>query len=226
MIDSKTLKKVSLKVFLAIVLGTMAALALFGCASQQSSSSSSASNAVSNSSSSEEIQSDSASVPTGRDNGKSLVVYFSATGNTAHVAAEVANATSSASFEIVPAEGYTDDDLDYNDSKSRVSREHDDKSLRDVKLKSTTVANWDEYKTIYIGYPIWWGEAAWPIAAFVKANDFAGKTVIPFCTSASSGIGDSAEELAEIAGGGTWLAGKRFSGNATEDDVKEWLATI
>ena len=121
------------------------------------------------------------------------------------------------------AEPYTDADLDWTDDNSRVSREYADESLRDVELVSTTVENWDSYDTVFIGYPIWWGIAAWPVDTFVEANDFAGKTVIPFCTSSSSGIGDSGELLADLAGTGDWQTGERFRSGADESDVQEWV---
>ena len=123
-------------------------------------------------------------------------------------------------------EPYTDDDLDWTDDDSRVSREHDDESLRDVELVSTTVDNWDSYDTVYIGYPIWWGIAAWPVNGFVAANDFTGKTVIPFCTSASSGIGQSGTLLRDSAKGGNWINGMRFSSSASESTVKSWVASL
>lgn len=132
--------------------------------------------------------------------GKTLVVYFSATGNTESAANYIAQATDGDLFELEPAEPYTDEDLNYNNDDSRVSREHEDESLRDVELVADTVENWDEYDTVFIGYPIWWGIAAWPVDSFVKANDFTGKTVIPFATSASSDLGQSGELLAELAG--------------------------
>ena len=99
-------------------------------------------------------------------------------------------------------------------------------SLRDVPLTTTEVPNWDSYDTVFIGYPIWWGIAAWPVDSFVSANDFTGKTVIPFCTSTSSSIGQSGELLAELAGTGDWLEGHRFSQIVTAEDVSEWLATL
>ena len=114
---------------------------------------------------------------TSTGNGKTLVVYYSALGNTKDVAEKIAKITEADLFEIEPVEPYTDDDLDWTDDDSRVSREHDDESLRDVELVSTTVDNWDSYDTVYIGYPIWWGIAAWPVDNFVKENDFTGKTV-------------------------------------------------
>ena len=124
-------------------------------------------------------------------------MYFSAQSHTKAVAEKVASNLEADIFEIVPEEIYTSADLDWNDSNSRVSREHNDESLRNVKLKNAKVENWEEYDRILIGYPIWWGIAAWPVDAFVKANDFSGKTVIPFCTSSSSGIGQSGELLKE-----------------------------
>ncbi len=126
-------------------------------------------------------------------------------------------------FEIEPAEPYTNDDLNYNDPDSRVSKEHDDESLRDVKLKTTDVSDWSSYTTVYIGYPIWWGEAAWPVNAFVRANDFSGKTVIPFCTSASSPLDSSASNLAKLASTGDWKEGQRFSSSVNTQTVEDWV---
>ena len=158
--------------------------------------------------------------------GKTLVVYYSATNNTEAVAGYIADATGADLFELVPVEPYTSDDLDWTDRDSRVSKEHDDESLRNVELTTTTVENWDEYDTVFIGYPIWWGIAAWPTDTFVKANDFTGKTVIPFCTSSSSGLGQSGELLRDEAGTGNWLEGQRFQSRASEDTVKEWVAGL
>ena len=118
-------------------------------------------------------------------NSKTLVVYFSAQNHTEAVAEKIAQNLGADIFELVPVDEYTSDDLNWNDDNSRVSKEHEDESLRNVELESTTVENWDSYDTVFIGYPIWWGIAAWPVDTFVKANDFNGKTVIPFCTSSS-----------------------------------------
>lgn len=101
-------------------------------------------------------------------------------------------------FEIVPTEVYTSDDLNRTNKNSRVSRKHDDESLRDVSLTTTKVENWESYDTVFIGYPIWWAIAAWPVDNFVKDNDFSGKTVIPFATSSSSGMGQSGTLLAAM----------------------------
>lgn len=155
--------------------------------------------------------------------GKTLVVYFSATGNTESAANYIAQATGGDLFELEPAEPYTDEDLNYNNDDSRVSREHEDEALRDVELVADTVENWDEYDTVFIGYPIWWGIAAWPVNGFVEANDFTGKTVIPFATSASSDLGQSGELLAELAGTGDWQEGQRFSSSVSEEDIQAWV---
>ena len=158
--------------------------------------------------------------------GKTLVVYFSATGNTERVAEMIAEATGGDLFELEPADPYTDEDLNYNDDNSRVSQEHADESLRNAELVSTTVEGVDEYENVFVGYPVWWGIAAWPVNTFIEANDFTGKTVIPFCTSASSGLGESGELLAELAGTGDWLEGMRFSSNASAENVQTWLGSL
>lgn len=155
--------------------------------------------------------------------GKTLVVYYSATGNTEEAANYIAAATGADTLELVPVEPYTDEDLNYNDDSSRVVYEHDNPDARDVELVESTVADWESYDTVFIGYPIWWGIAAWPVDGFIEANDFTGKTVIPFCTSASSGLGESGELLAEAAGTGNWLEGMRFSSGVSEADVQTWL---
>lgn len=144
------------------------------------------------------------------ETGKTLVVYYSASGNTERVAKDIAEAAGADLFEIVPTEVYTSEDLNWTNSDSRVSREHDDESLRDVPLTTTEVPDWDSYDTVFIGYPIWWGIAAWPVDTFVKNNDFTGKTVIPFATSSSSGMGQSGSLLADMAG---TASGRKASGS-------------
>ena len=157
------------------------------------------------------------------ETGKTLVVYYSASGNTERVAKDIAKAAGADLFEIVPTEVYTSEDLDWTNPDSRVSREHDDESLRDVPLTTTEVPDWDSYDTVFIGYPIWWGIAAWPVDTFVKNNDFTGKTVIPFATSSSSGMGQSGSLLADMAGTGEWQEGQRFSSGVSGDDVQSWV---
>ena len=151
------------------------------------------------------------------------MVYYSATGNTQEAANLIAELTGGDLFELEPADPYTDEDLNYSDENSRVVYEHDNPDARDVALVQDTVDNWDEYDTVFLGYPIWWGIAAWPVNDFVTANDFTGKTVIPFCTSASSGLGESGELLAEMAGTGDWLEGQRFPARVSREDVQTWL---
>lgn len=160
------------------------------------------------------------------ETGKTLVVYYSASGNTERVAKDIAEAAGADLFEIVPTEVYTSEDLNWTNSDSRVSREHDDESLRDVPLTTTEVPDWDSYDTVFIGYTIWWGIAAWPVDTFVKNNDFTGKTVIPFATSSSSGMGQSGTLLSEMAGTGDWQDGQRFSSGASQSDVADWVSGL
>ena len=158
--------------------------------------------------------------------GKVLVAYFSATSHTERVAGDIAAAAGGDLFAIVPAQPYSADDLDYNDPDSRVSREHNDPSLQDVPLAAAAPDNWSDYDVVFIGYPIWWGSAAWPVNTFLKGNDFTGKTVIPFATSASSGLGSSADQLAQMAGTGTWQAGQRFSSGVSAGDIQAWVSGL
>lgn len=155
--------------------------------------------------------------------GKAIVVYYSASGNTGRVAEIVADELVADTFEVIPAEVYSDDDLNWRDRDSRVCREHDDASLQDIALVSTEVPDWSEYDVILFGYPIWWREASWVVNNFIKNNDFSGKTVVPFCTSTSSGLGSSGTNLAQMAGTGNWIEGQRFSENASEESIREWV---
>lgn len=154
---------------------------------------------------------------------KVLVVYYSASGNTKKAAEYIAAATGGDMFELVPTEVYSSADLNWSDKNSRVSKEHDNPDLRDVELEYNTVDNWDSYDTVFIGYPIWWGIAAWPVNSFVQLNDFSGKTVIPFATSTSSGLGESGKLLEKQAGTGNWQDGRRFKSSVTEDEVNSWI---
>lgn len=160
------------------------------------------------------------------ETGKVLVVYYSASGNTARVANDIAEAAGANVFEIVPVEPYTSDDLNWTNQNSRVSVEHDNPDARNVELVSTEVPDWDSYSTVFIGYPIWWGIAAWPVNGFVSANDFTGKTVIPFATSSSSGMGESGALLAQLASTGDWQVGQRFSSGASASDVQSWVSGL
>ena len=157
---------------------------------------------------------------------KILVVYYSAQNHTKNISEKIAKNLNADIFVIEPENAYTANDLDWTDSNSRVSKEHNEESLRNVKLKNTVVQDWQKYDTILIGYPIWWGIAAWPVNTFVKENNFAGKTVIPFCTSSSSGLGQSGELLQKEANSGNWKEGHRFSSVASDLDIKTWTDTL
>lgn len=155
-----------------------------------------------------------------------LVVYYSASGTTERVARLIARSTGAELFQLEPEVPYSSEDLDWTDDNSRTSREYADASLREVKLIKNHPDNFDAYDRIFIGYPIWWGIAAWPVNDFVKNNDFSGKTVIPFCTSASSPLGSSASLLQKLNSSGTWLPGRRFSSRTSADDITSWLEEL
>lgn len=129
-------------------------------------------------------------------------------------------------FELEPVDPYTDEDLNYNDDNSRVSQEYADESLQNVELVADTVDDWKDVERVYIGYAVWWGIAVWSENTFVEANNFTGKTVIPFCTSASSGLGDSGELLAELVGTGDWQEGMRFRSSVSDEDVVSWVESL
>lgn len=150
-----------------------------------------------------------------------LVVYFSATGTTKGVAQQIASATGADTYEITAAQPYTSDDLNWNDQNSRTTLEQNDKTVR-PEIGSETISL-DAYSTVYIGYPIWWGEEPRIMDTFVESHDFTGKTVIPFCTSGGSGIGASGSNLAANAGTGNWLEGERLSSSS---DIAGWIAGL
>lgn len=217
--------KISRRQFLQDAGASAAALLLASCSGNSASSVSSSSVASSAASSvaASSAAAFSEATSTVTTTGKTLVVYFSATGTTEGVAQTIADTVGADLFEVVPSDPYTSDDLNWTNNDSRVSREHNDEGLRAVALESTDVDGWDDYDTVFIGYPIWWGIAAWPMSSFVAANDFSGKNVVPFCTSLSSGIGQSGELLAELAGTGSWLDGQRFSRSSSEADIASWV---
>lgn len=217
--------KISRRQFLQAAGASAAALLLASCSGNSASSVSSSSVASSAASSvaASSAAASSEATSTVTTTGKTLVVYFSATGTTQGVAQTIADTVGADLFEVVPSDPYTSDDLTWTNNDSRVSREHNDEGLRAVALESTDVDGWDDYDTVFIGYPIWWGIAAWPMNGFVSANDFSGKNVVPFCTSLSSGIGQSGKLLAELAGTGSWLDGQRFSRSSSEADIASWV---
>ena len=177
----------------------------------------------------------------GKNSGKILVAYYSASGTTKAVAEKIASYLGADLFEVVPKDDYTSSDLDWTNKKSRVCREHDtifgskaNGTAAVSDLKKLPVAmkgsapDLSGYETVFIGAPIWWGIDAWPVNAFVEGADFKGKTVVPFCTSMNSGLGRSDVLLHELAGAdnGTWLAGKRFGTRASESEVRSWIDSI
>ena len=158
-------------------------------------------------------------------NGKVLIAYFSCTGNTKKTAGYIAKAITADQYEIIPEKLYSTDDLNYNNPKSRSSLEQKDDSARPV--ITGKIDHMDEYDVVFIGYPIWWGQAPRIISTFLESYDFSAKTVIPFCTSGSSGIEGSVPKLQSCCSNKTtWLTGKRFSGNAEVSEVEKWVNSI
>ncbi len=155
---------------------------------------------------------------------KILVAYFSATGTTKGVAEHIANGLNADIYEIVPEEAYTDADIDYNDNNSRTTIEMNDPDARPA--ISGSVENMEQYDIIFVGYPIWWGEAPRIVSTFMESYDFSGKTIVPFCTSGGSGIGSSASNLERLTSGATWLDGRRLNGSDSQDTVMEWVDSL
>ena len=149
-----------------------------------------------------------------------LIAYFSATNNTEGVANHLDAILDADLYEIIPERPYTAADLDYN-SDCRANREQNDASARPA--ISGGVENMEQYDVIFLGYPIWWGQAPKIISSFLESYDLNGKTIVPFCTSGSSGIGSSAANLHSLASGATWMDGQRFSGGASRSDVETWV---
>lgn len=160
------------------------------------------------------------------ENGKVLVVYFSAQNHTENVAKKIATNLNADIFEITPEEPYSEEDLEWTNDNSRTAKERDDVSLRDVKLTTTEVENWKNYDVVLIGYPIWFGSAAYPTSSFVKANDFTGKTVIPFCTSTAFPMSKSGIALEETAGTGNWVKGHRFKSDPSDKEIQKWTDSL
>ncbi len=152
---------------------------------------------------------------------KMLVAYFSATNTTRGIAEHIANGLNADIYEIVPEEPYTDADLNYNDNNSRTTIEMNDPDVRPA--ISDSVEDMEQYAIVFIGYPIWWGEAPRIVSTFVESYDFSGKTIVPFCTSGGSGVGSSATNLEQLTDGADWLPGKRLNGSDSQDTVMEWV---
>ena len=155
---------------------------------------------------------------------KVLVAYFSATNTTEGVAEHIANGLNADLYEIVPEDPYTDADINYNDDNSRSTIEMNDPSARpDI---SGSVENMEQYDLVFLGYPIWWGEAPRIVSTFLESYDFSGKTIVPFCTSGGSGIASSASGLEQLTSGAAWLDGKRLNGSDSQDTVMEWVNSL
>lgn len=213
--------KVSALVLMAVMLFALTACGAKTDNSSQSQTeqqSSAATEKQSSASSNEQSSATSKVADTSTNSGKTLVVYFSATGTTKGVAEKIAAATNADTYEILAAQTYTEADLNWNDKNSRTTKEQNDKSVR-PEIGSDKV-NLDGYSTIFIGYPIWWGEEPRIMDTFVESYDFSGKTMIPFCTSGGSGIGSSGTNLADNAKSGNWLEGERLSSSS---DIEGWV---
>ena len=217
----------TMRKFLMIMI---AALLVFGMAACSGSSSDDAADSADNGTEAAESTSGAEDAEAGQPAGEAegaqsgsdtLVVYFSATGNTRGVAEKIAAVTGADIYEIKAAQEYTDADLDWNDSDSRTTHEQNDASFR-PEIGSDPVSL-EGYTTIYIGYPIWWGEEPRIMDTFVESYDFDGITMIPFCTSGGSGIGRSGQNLADNAGSGSWIDGERLDTGVSEDELRTWI---
>ncbi len=215
------MRNIDRRAFFALAGAGLASYALAACSSQGSSDSSSASDdSMSASAAAESVSSASASdaAPLAQ---KSIVVYFSATGNTKGVAQKIVAATGSETYEITAAQPYTAADLEYNDSNSRTSKETADPSVR-PDLGGIPI-DFSPYTTVYLGYPIWWGDAPRIMSSFVEGVDLRNATIVPFVTSGSSSIGGSAKTLQGQANGGIWKAGNRIDTFADDVDIKSFI---
>ena len=155
---------------------------------------------------------------------RALVVYFSCTNTTKGIADRIVEVTDAATWRINPEVTYTSEDLNYNNSSSRANREQNDPSARPaIKGKCENLA---DYNVVFLGYPIWWGKAPKVIFTFLESHNLAGKTIIPFCTSHSSGIGSSDTDLHSMTAGAERKQGRRFSGNESKETIEKWIESM
>lgn len=210
-----------MKSVVSIMLALMLTLTACGTQSPDSSSASGPAD-VSVSVSSSGAQSGQAADPSAQGT-RYLVAYFSATGNTKNVAEHLESALGAGLYEIVPEQACSSADLDYN-SDCRANREQNDPSARPA-ISGEDIAP-EDYDVIFLGYPIWWGKAPKIICTFLERYDFTGKTIVPFCTSGSSGIGGSLSEIQALAPSADWLDGQRFSGSASLTEVQNWVEEL
>ena len=162
-----------------------------------------------------------APAPAPNEETRVLVAYFSATGNTENIAGHLEAVLDADLYEIVPQNPYTSADLNYSNSDSRASREQNDADARPA--ISGSVDNMEDYDVVFLGYPIWWGQAPKIVYTFLENYNFEGKTIVPFCTSGSSGIGSSATNMHDLAPDANWLSGQRFSGSADSSAIESWV---
>ena len=154
---------------------------------------------------------------------KILVAYFSASGVTKKVAENLAKAAGADLFEIAPAQPYTAADLDWRDKQSRSTMEMKDRNCRPAMTANPDISGYD---IILVGFPVWWYREPSIVDTFMESADFTGKTVVPFCTSGGSGLGDSAANLQALAPGAKVFDGKRFSSSASADELKKWAESL
>jgi len=153
-----------------------------------------------------------------------MVVVFSGTGHTRRIAQVMAEGLGTELREIVPAEPYTEEDLNYNDSATRATKEQNDPAARPGIAEP--VEGLEDCDILFLGYPIWWGQEPRILDTFVETYDLTGITVVPFCTSGSSGIGTSVRQLSELADGADWAEGRRFETDAPAEEINEWAAQM
>ena len=158
--------------------------------------------------------------PAAGDSSSVLIAYFPWSGNTEQVAQIIQQETGGDLFEIAPATAYTDD---YNELLDIAQQEQSDNARPAI---SGGVENMEDYGVVFLGYPIWWGDAPKIISTFLETYDFDGKTIVPFCTSGSSSIGGSVSDLEALTDGATWLEGQRFSGSASQETVSQWVDSL
>lgn len=221
-----------MKKVICLILALALLLALAGCADSGSNNAVQSNNQGSGSNVQNNVQAENPP-PMGPENDnanengqlKVLVAYFSATNNTAGIATEIAESLGADLYVITPEEPYTAADLDYGNDNSRTSLEMNDPDARPA-IGGSSVENMADYDIVFLGYPIWWGQAPKIISAFLESYDFSGKTIVPFCTSGSSDIGSSSTNLQGLTSDAVWLAGRRFSSNAAHDSILEWLNSL
>ena len=215
-----------MKKIIALLTAAVLILAFAGCAAGNTESKSKSETSASKSTNEPKATGEAASKQNNDtdSSSKALVVYFSATGTTKGVAEQIASVTGADTYEITASQPYTSDDLNYKDSDSRATKEQNDKTVR-PEIGSEKI-DLNSYDTVYIGFPIWWGEEPRIMDTFVESYDFDGKTVIPFCTSGSSSIDNAAEGLEANAGGGDWKDGRRFSADSSQADIEDWINSL